>query len=58
MTPEVANIAMQFLQRVDLKGGEVDAFNAVVRELNIDIRQIDMGDPNVKTKAPEAASDG
>lgn len=33
MTPEVANLAIQFMQRVQLTGQEVPAFNAVMRAL-------------------------
>ncbi|SBW14024.1 hypothetical protein BR10RB9215_C10843 [Brucella sp. 10RB9215] len=33
MDPELANLAMQFLMRVPLKGAEVPAFNAVIAEV-------------------------
>jgi hypothetical protein len=33
MTPEIANIIRQFLQRVELKGAEVDAYVTVQQEL-------------------------
>lgn len=34
MRPDLANAAMQFLQRADLKGAEVPAFNEVMRALH------------------------
>lgn len=33
MTPEVANMAAQFLQRVTLSPNEIDAFQTVMRSL-------------------------
>ncbi len=33
MTPELANIALQFLARVDLKGSEAQAMSAVQQSL-------------------------
>ena len=33
MTPEIANVIAQFLQRVDLKGSEVQAYNACMEAL-------------------------
>lgn len=33
MSPETANLAIQFMQRVQLTGQEVPAFNAVMRAL-------------------------
>jgi hypothetical protein len=33
MTPEIANVILQFLQRVWLQGGEVGAFMAATRAL-------------------------
>ena len=34
MSPEVASTILQFMQRVDLKGSEVDAFNQCKAELS------------------------
>jgi len=33
MNPEIAKLALQFLERVDLKGAEVEAFVAVAQGL-------------------------
>lgn len=33
MTPEIAQVALQFMQRVQLQGAEVPAFNAVCEVL-------------------------
>ena len=33
MTPEIAKIALQFMQRLQLTGQEVPAFNAVTEQL-------------------------
>ena len=49
MNPEVAKIALQFLERVDLKGAEVDAFAAVVSGLHDIIRP-----PEAPNRAQEA----
>ena len=36
MTPEAARLLLQFLTRIDLKGGEVPVFNRVIREVEDD----------------------
>ena len=38
MNPDIAQIALKFLERVDLKGAEVEAFTAVVQGLQEVIR--------------------
>ena len=38
MTPEVAQLAAQFLQRVSLQPNEIEAFQKVMQELGEDVQ--------------------
>ncbi len=49
MNPEIAKLALQFLDRVDLKGGEVEAFVAVSQGLHEIMRG---GEPVRSQEAP------
>jgi hypothetical protein len=50
MTPETARLALQFLARVDLKGGEAPALMAVLTALEADANP----PPPPATKGPPA----
>lgn len=46
MSPEIARIAIQFMQRLELRGNEVPAFVAVMQELDRLASNKEMPKPN------------
>jgi len=52
MTPQTAHMALQFLQRVQLSGAEVPAYNRVLAEMTADAQGHTHGEPQ---SAPETA---